>query len=464
MIRFFARRARKIFLTVATLLAFVPFGHAERDFSKETARTAPPWLHDSIIYEIYPRNFSAAGNFNGITAKLDELKDLGVDVLWLMPIHPIGEKLRKGSLGSPYAVKDFYGINPDYGTAEDLKRLVAGAHQRGQKVIIDIVANHTAWDNVLITAHPEFYKHDGDGKIIPPVREWTDVAGLDYSNPKLREYMIGMLKHWIQDFGMDGFRCDVAGMVPTDFWEQARTELEKVRPDVLMLAEGSKPDLMVKAFDVDYAWPLHAALNKMLLEGAPATDLRRSWDESLAQFPRGTLHLRISDNHDEARAVARFGIRCALAAQVLMLMLDGVPLFYNGMEVGDAAESGDPALFEKMPIFWKPKERPPLRDIYRDLIKLRKQFAPFRNDRVIWLRNSDEANLITIMRLDGQDEFVIAINFSNRPVVGSVEVMNSQDFKPVKIAGLLEPPGSGFPLFRLNGFEWRIYHRVVPKQ
>ena len=461
--RFFARRARKIFLTVVTLLAFVPFGHAERDFSKETARTAPPWLRDSVIYEIYPRNFSAAGNFNGITAKLDELKDLGVDVLWLMPIHPIGEKLRKGSLGSPYAVKDFYGINPDYGTAEDLKRLIAGAHQRGPKVIIDIVANHTAWDNVLITAHPEFYKHDGDGKIIPPVREWTDVAGLDYANPKLREYMIGMLKHWVQDFGMDGFRCDVAGMVPTDFWEQARAELEKVRPDVLMLAEGSKPDLMVKAFDVDYAWPFHAALNKMLLEGAPASDLRRSWDESLSQFPRGTLHLRISDNHDEARAVARFGIRGALAAQVLMLALDGVPLLYNGMEVGDAAESGDPALFEKMPIFWKPKERPPLRDIYRDLIKLRKQFAPFRNDRVIWLRNSDEANLITIMRLDGQNEFVIAINFSNRPIVGSVEVMNSPDFKPVKIAGLPESPGSGFPLFRLNGFEWRIYHRVVPK-
>jgi glycosidase len=173
--------------------------------------------------------------------------------------------------------------------------------------------------------------------------------------------------------------------------------------------------------------------------------------------------LRISDNHDEARAVARFGIRGALAAQALMFVLDGVPLLYNGMEVGDATESGAPALFEKLPVFWNPKERPPLRDIYRALAQLRQTYAPFRSDRVIWLRNSDDANLITIMRLDEKDEFVIAINLSNRPVIGWVEVMNDQQFKPLKIAGLPEAPASGFPLFRLNGFEWRIYHRAVPK-
>jgi glycosidase len=252
-------------------------------------------------------------------------------------------------------------------------------------------------------------------------------------------------------------------MVPVDFWEQARAELEKVKPDVLMLAEASQPQLLVKAFDFDYSWPLHSVLNKVLLEGAPASELRKSWEESCRQFPKGSLHLRISDNHDEARAVSRFGIRGALAAQVFMMTLNGVPLLYNGMEAGDATESGDPALFEKMPVFWKPKERPPLRDIYRDLIKLRKQHAAFRNDGVTWLRNSNEADLVTLMRHDDKDEFVVVINFSNRPQVGWLEVMNAQQFKPVKISGAPKFNEDGFPLFRLNGFEWRVYHRAVAR-
>ena len=454
-------RRRKLFLSVL-LLALPLCSLAQQDYSKLNARTSPAWVRDGVIYEIFPRNFSASGDFNGITAKLDELRDLGVNILWLMPIHPNGEKLKKGTFGSPYAVKDYYGIHPDYGTTNDFKNLVIESHKRGMKVIIDLVANHTAWDSVMM-ATPEFYKRDANGKITPPVPEWTDVAGLNYANPKLREYMIAMLKHWVTEFDLDGFRCDVAGMVPTEFWEQARAELQKVKPDIFMLAEASKPELLVKAFDADYAWPMHATLNKMFLECVSASELKRSWEESQRQFPKGALHLRISDNHDEARAVARFGIRGALAAQVLMLTLDGVPLFYNGMEVGDAAESGDPALFEKLPIFWSPKERPPLRQIYRDLIQLRKKFPALKNDRTIWLRNTDSANLVSIMRLDEKDEFVILINFSSRPVIGSLEVLSADEFKPVKIASVPEPPVNGLSNFRLNGYEWRIYHRAVKK-
>jgi cyclomaltodextrinase len=446
---------------IAALLVGAITARAERNVSEEHARPTPDWLRQSVVYEIFPRQFSASGDFNGITARLDELKDLGVNVLWLMPIHPNGEKLKKGTFGSPYAVKDFYGIHPDYGTTNDFKRLVKEAHARDQKVIIDLVANHTAWDSVMM-ATPEFYKRDATGKITPPVPEWTDVAGLNYENPKLRRYMIDMLKYWVREFDLDGFRCDVAGMVPTDFWEEARVELQTVKPGIVMLAEASKPELLVKAFDFDYAWPLHATLNKVILEGAPASDLRRSWEDSLRQFPKGSLHLRISDNHDEARAVARFGIRGALAAQVFMLTLDGVPLFYNGMEVGDATESGDPALFEKLPVFWKPKERPPLREIYRDLIQLRKKHAAFQNDRLIWLSNTNSADVVSFLRLDDKDEFVMLVNFSSRPVTGAVEVLNAKEFKPVKIAGLPEPPAN-VSNFRLNGYEWRIYHRTVRK-
>ena len=456
------RRLRLASTAVLALFLATFVGRAQGDLSKQTARPAPTWLRDGVVYEIFPRNFSVAGDFNGITARLDELKDLGVNVQWLMPIHPIGEKLRKGSIGSPYAIKDYFAIDPANGSTNDLKRLTAEAHQRGMKIILDLVANHTAWDNVMIT-NREFYKQDAGGRIIPPVAEWTDVAGLNYANPKLREYMIGMLQYWVKEFDVDGFRCDVAYMVPTDFWEQARVALEKIKPDIMMLAEADKPELLLKAFDMDYSWPLHGALNKVMLEGAPAWTLKNSWDESRLKYPQGAVHLRISDNHDEARAVARFGIRGALATQVLMLSLDGVPLFYNGMEVGDATESGDPALFEKMPIFWQPKERPPLRTIYRDLIKLRKQHPAFRNDRVIWLRNSDGANVVSLMRLDDKDEFVVLINLSNRPTIGSVEVMSAEEFKPVKIAGMPNAPVTGFPLFSLNGFEWRIYHRTVKK-
>jgi len=443
-------------------LSFLTVPLRAQDLSRQTARTAPDWLRDGIIYEVFPRNFSKEGNFNGVTARLDELRDLGVDILWLMPIHPLGEKLRKGTLGSPYAVRDYYAINPDYGTEADLKRLVSEAHKRGLKVIIDIVANHTAWDSVMME-HPEFYKQDANGKIVPPVPEWTDVAGLNYGNPKLRRYMMAMLEHWIDPatFDLDGFRCDVAFMVPTDFWEEARRELTRIKPDIMLLAEASKPELLLKAFDADYAWPMHGTLNHVLLNGAPATEFKASWEESRRQFPRHSLHTRFSDNHDEARAVARFGARGALAASALMFTLDGVPLLYNGMEAGDATESGDPALFEKLPIFWKPKDRPPLREIYRDLIKLRKGCPAFRNDQVDWLRNSQEAELVTFLRQDAKEQFAVVINISNRPVVGSVEVMHSEQFKPVSISGMPRYPATGFPLFRLNGFEWRIYRRAI---
>ena len=453
------RRSGRLALAFALLTATLTDLSAQ---PAKVARPSPQWVRDAVVYEIFPRNFSAEGNFNGITARLDELKDLGVNVLWLMPIHPLGEKMRKGPLGSPYAVRDYYAINPDYGTEADLKRLVSEAHQRGLKVIIDIVANHTAWDSVLMQ-HPEFYKHDATGKIIPPVKEWTDVAGLNYGNPQLREYMIAMLKHWIDPagFNLDGFRCDVAYEVPTSFWDEARAELTKIKPDLILLAEASKPELLVKAFDADYSWPLHSTLNDVLLRGAPASEFKRSWEESQKQFPQGALHLRFSDNHDEARAVARFSLKGALAASALMFSLDGLPLLYNGMEAGDATESGDPALFEKMPVFWHSKDRPPFREIYQALIRLRKQYPAFRNDRVVWLRNSDEANLVTFMRLDDNDEFVIVISFSNRPITGRVETLHDCDFKPVRISGMPEAPPIGFPSFRLNGFDWRIYHRAL---
>ena len=220
-----------------------------------------------MVYEIFPRSFSPAGNLNGVTAKLDDLQKLGVNVLWLMPLHPVGQVQKKGSEGSPYAVQDYYAINPSYGTKNDLHRLIDEAHRRHMRVIIDIVANHTSFDSVMM-AHPDFYKHDASGKVLSPY-DWTDVAALDYSNPKLRRYMVDMLLYWIKDFNLDGFRCDAAGEIPTDFWESARKELDQLHPGILMLAEASKPELLRSAFDLDYSWPMMATLNNIFERGAP---------------------------------------------------------------------------------------------------------------------------------------------------------------------------------------------------
>jgi glycosidase len=432
-----------------------------QNLSQIPARTAPAWLRDGVVYEIFPRDFSAAGNLDGVTGRLDELKDLGVTILWLMPIHPIGEKFRKGEFGSPYSIKDYYAVDPHYGTVEDFKRLVAQAHKRNLKVIMDLVANHTAWDSVMM-AHPEYYKQNAQGQIIPPVPEWSDVAGLNYANPNLRQYMITMMLYWLRTCDVDGFRCDVASMVPTDFWEAARAQLESVKPDIMLLAEASQPDLLVKAFDADYAWPLMGALNEVLIKGAPASRLRASWEESRRQFPRDALHMRVTDDHDEPRAVSRYGLRGALAGSALMFTLDGVPLLYNGMEVGDATESGDPALFDKLPIFWSPKDRPPLRRIYRDLIRLRKENAPLREGPVEWLHNSSEGSLVSFERAGQSNDFVVVINFSNRPIQGQVQVNDAQDFKPVPIAGMPPVPKQDFPSVHLGGFDWRIYQRPLP--
>ena len=401
-----------------------------RDFSKESARTARQWVRDGVIYQIFPRNFSAEGNFNAITAQLDRLNDLGVTILWLMPIHPIGQEKKKGTIGSPYAVRDYYAINPDYGKKDDLKRLISEAHKRHMKVIIDIVANHTAWDSVLMK-HPDWYKHDAKGNITYPY-DWYDIAALNYANQELRSYMTEMLRYWLRDFDLDGFRCDVAGEVPTDFWENARAELDKIKPDILMLAEAHKPDLEVKAFELDYSWPLHSALTDVLQGRAPATDLRAAWEKEFREWPGGALHMRFSDNHDERRAIARFGEPGALAASALMFTLDGVPLIYNGMEVGDTTESGAPALFERLPIFWPIAERrPEFPRFYKQFIALRQQHDALRNGSMEWLRNSDESRMVSYARRTKDEEVVVVINFSNRPFIGSIEVANSQPFQDI---------------------------------
>jgi cyclomaltodextrinase len=444
-----------------------------RDVSKEQARPSREWVRDGVVYEIYPRAFSPQGNFNGITARLDNLKDLGVNILWLMPIHPIGQEKKKGTIGSPYAVRDYYGINPDYGTKEDFKNLITEAHRRGMKVIIDIVANHTSWDSVMMK-WPEFYEHDASGHITYP-HDWSDVAELNYGNAKLRRYMTDMLKYWIREFDLDGFRCDVAEEVPTDFWENARVELDQIKPDIVMLAEGHKAELLLKAFDFDYSWPIHSALTNVLQGRGGASDLRAEWEKESREWPRGSLHLRFSDNHDERRAIARFGEPGTLAASALMFTLDGVPLLYNGMEVGDTTESGAPALFEKLPIFWPIAERrPEFPRFYKQMMALRRSSNALRRGSLEWLGNSDESRVLSYSRRTKGEEVLVAINLSNRPFAGAVNSVSRQGFVDVTpdVAAPLPPDAPApaaaarkraveLPALTLDAWGYRIFRRSL---
>jgi len=462
-------------LIVITALLFGQFVKAQqtlRDVSKEQARPTRDWVRDGVIYEIYPRAFSEKGNFEEITARLDNLKDLGVTILWLMPIHPIGQEKKKGTIGSPYAVRDYYGINPDYGTKSDLQRLIGEAHRRGMKVIIDIVANHTSWDSVLMK-HPEFYKRDAKGNITFP-HEWFDVAALNYGNVELRDYMIEMLKHWLREFDLDGFRCDVAGEVPTDFWEKARAELEKIKPDIVMLAEAHKPELLVHAFDLDYSWPLHSAMTNVLQGRAAASQLRIEWEQEVKEYPRNSIHMRFSDNHDERRAIARFGEPAALAASALVFTLDGVPMLYNGMEVGDTTESGAPALFERLPIFWSIAERrPEFARFHNKIISLRRSDEALRRGSVEWLQNSDTSRVLTYVRRTRREELLVAINLSSRPFFGSVEVANGSGYQEITPdVGPPLPPDSpaperssnkrpiGLPALSLDAWGYRFFRKT----
>jgi cyclomaltodextrinase len=447
----------------------VPLSPVTKALSSTEARTLPPGFDSSVIYEIFPRSFSPDGNLNGVTKKLDDLQHLGVNVLWLMPLNPVGQIQKKGTEGSPYAVRDYYAINPSYGTKEDLHRLVEQAHRRHMRVILDIVANHTSFDSVMMS-HPNFYKHDAQGKVLSPYN-WTDVAALNYANPELRRYMTDMLLYWIKDFDLDGFRCDAAGEIPTDFWESARKELDRVHPGLLMLAEASKPELLRSAFDMDYSWPLMATLNNVIEHGAPASSVEATFEREQVLFPKHSVHMRMFDDHDEQRALARYGVGGSLAAAALIFTSDGVPMIYNGMEVSDPTESGAPALFEPLKIWWQAGEmRPEFFMFYNFMIHYRERQPALLHGETVWLHNSEEAHIVSFLRRTADEEFLITINLSNIPFRGTVEASDAWEEVQVPSAQRRRNTGASdesnfeirqtaLPALSLGAFEFRIFHR-----
>jgi glycosidase len=340
-----------------------------KSMNRETNVIHPEWSRNAVVYEVNIRQYTPEGTFKAFEQHLPRLKELGVDILWLMPVNPLGAVNRKGTMGSNYCIKDYTGINPDFGSMDDLKNLVNRAHSLGMKVIIDWVANHSAWDNHLITEHPEWYTHDSIGKIISPNQDWTDVADLDYNQAGLRDYMENAMIYWVKEADIDGFRCDMAGMVPVDFWNHAVPEIKKVK-QVFMLAEWDSPEMHDSAFDATNGWEL-LHLTEAIARGektADDIDLVLKKEDSL--FNPDAYRLRFTSNHDEnyhaGSEYERYGDG-ALTFAVLSFTVPGMPLIYSGQEAPVSRRLRE---FEKDTIDW---DNYKLSGFYSTLIRFKKE-------------------------------------------------------------------------------------------
>jgi len=379
------------------------------------ARYSPDWVREGVVYEVYPRAFSREGTLCAVQAGLPELKKLGVTILWLMPIHTIGRAMRKGSLGSPYSVYDYYSVNPEYGTIADVRSLVAAAHARGMRIIMDLVAGHTSLDSVLVQTHPEWFKRSHAGALLPPEKEWTDVAALDYSRSGLRRYMMDVMAFWAVNVGFDGFRCDDAGRIPLRFWEAARDELTRVKPLVMISETDTHPAHHRSAFDLSYASQFYATLRDALSGRVPASALHRCLAREKQTYPDGSLLLRFSMHHDkncdDGPDAEVFGPGGARLAAVLVATLPGVPLLYNGQECGDRNRH---SLFEKTTI--RRQRASPSYAMYRRLFVMRNTLPALTRGEYVPVRTRTNKDVYAFARVLPSSRVIIACNFSGEPV------------------------------------------------
>jgi len=374
------------------------------------------WTRNANIYEVNIRQYTPEGTFNAFRKHLPRLKETGVDILWLMPVFPVGEKNRKGSLGSYYAVKDYHGINPEFGNKEDLRNLIQEAHALGMKVILDWVANHSAWDNIWATEHPEYYEKDEHGNLVSPY-DWTDVISFDYNNPEMREAMTEALKYWVRDFDIDGYRCDVAGMVPTDFWNNARRELDEIKPVFMLAEDEDNVDLLREAFDMNYSWKLHHLMNDIAQGKKKAAEIWDYYNWNNAVFDPDMYRMTFTSNHDEnswnGTVKERMGDKAGEAFAVFTFVAPGFPLIYSGQEAGLDKRL---RFFEKDTIDWSNLDKA---SFYTKLIDLK------HANRALWngveggepvpLSKGVNDDIFAFYRQKDNNRVLVLMNLSNNP-------------------------------------------------
>jgi len=407
------------------------------------------YLLNSNVFEVNLRQYTPEGTIAAFIRELPRLRDMGIEILWFMPITPIGRERRLGSLGSPYACSDYTSINPEYGTLDDFTRLVKEAHTLGFRVIIDIVANHTGWDHRWTTEHPEYYKRNGEGQFYDP-HGWSDVIDLNYDNPSLRLAMIDVMRFWIECCDIDGFRCDMAMLVPLDFWRQARTALDPLKT-LIWLAECEEIPYH-EVFDATYTWKLLHKMEAVWRKESPLSEIDEVLDEYDTQFPPNGLRLYFTTNHDEnshsGSEYERMGDMARCFA-VLSCTWNGIPLIYSGEEMPNYKRL---KFFDKDPIEWTGRYE--LHGFFRTLLHLRKNNPALRSGdpsvTIHRLRTQFDERSFVFARRSGDNQVVVVLNFSAEPLslpisellIGGIyrEVFTGVWFDLSKVAELYIPP------------------------
>jgi glycosidase len=421
-----------------------------------TEKIHPAWAANAVMYELNTRQFTPEGTLAAAAQQLPRLKELGVDVVWLMPVHPIGVDQRKGSLGSYYAISDYKAINPEFGTMDDFKAFVTRAHELDMKVIMDWVANHTSPD-ALWSQNRDWYRRDSLGNFLV-MFDWTDIAPLDYANSDMREAMIDAMMFWVMETDIDGYRCDVAHEVPVDFWEDAVARLQVVSPDIFMLAEAEKPELNRRAFDAYYGWELHHIMNSIARGERKADTLWTFYKTLQSRFPEGSISLNFTSNHDEnswnGTEFERMG-DAVPAMAALSYLVPGMPLIYNGQEVGFNRRL---AFFEKDSIDWN--NRRGWGELYRNLGKLKHSSAALAGDlgRNSFVRVTGDAprQVLSFVRQAGEDKVLAVFNLSAEAATTRLKLGdNAGQWREFATGPAVEFDAR--PSFELAPWEWRVY-------
>jgi cyclomaltodextrinase / maltogenic alpha-amylase / neopullulanase len=422
------------------------------------------WSYNLNIYEVNVRQYSQEGTFAAFENHLDRLKNMGVGILWFMPVHPIGVQNRLGSLGSYYSVKDYYDINPEFGTLEDFKSLVNKIHEKGMYVMMDWVANHTAWDNNLTVTNPEFYTKDSAGNFIPPPgTNWSDVIDLDYSNTGLRNYMIDAMKFWVTEAGIDGFRFDAASWVPLDFWSSAITQLKSIKPDILLLAEADGTQYSNAGFDASFGWAYYGFGNgilKNLVNGTNNANQVNSYLQTqLIIYPEDHYRMFFTSNHDEnswyGTVYELFGAAAENFA-VLSSTFHGIPLIYSGQEAGLNKRL---LFFDKDLINWQPH---PFYNMYSTLLHLK------RNNKALWngskggeftrINTSDNSAVFSFLRQNEDDKVFGIFNLTGQ--LRTFVLIDSAYFDVYVNAFTADTVSfSSVTQLTLNAWEYKIYSK-----
>ena len=410
----------------------------------------PEELSHAIIYQVFTRNFSEAGTFEAVRQDLKRIHDLGTDILWFTPIHPIGQIGRKGSKGSPYAIQDYRAVHPERGTLKDFKRLIRDAHESDMRVMMDVVFHHTSRDSVLVREHPEWFFTDSNGRPTTKIGDWSDVYDLDFSNPQLREYLIATLEYWI-DQGVDGFRCDVAPLVPMDFWHQAYERIKRRNADTIWLAEsvhkGFVRELRDRGFEVASDPELHQVFQLTYdYDGYDLLDRYMRGERDLAayldhlevqsgMYPKGSVKMRFLENHDRPRGAAvHAGLGNLQNWTAFMALLPGAFLIYMGQEYG---ERRYPDLFEHTPVHWKGANR----SFYPFFAKLMEVSRKIKTDSTSVRWREISRGLVELRWTGGTHSYRAILNLEDRygqlplpePVAGSDMLTD----KPVDMRGEL---------------------------